>query len=37
MPIEETLAFFNVLKVDTYDQKVADRILTEIKYRWNTW
>jgi excinuclease ABC subunit A len=33
MPIEDALVFFNDLKVDTYDQKVADRILTEIKYR----
>ncbi len=33
MPIEDTLAFFQGIKIDTYDQKVADRILTEIKYR----
>ncbi len=33
IPIEETLAFFKDLKVQSFDQKVADRILTEIKYR----
>ncbi len=33
LPIEDALVFFNHLKVDTYDQKVADRILTEIRYR----
>lgn len=33
IPIEETLAFFQALKVQSFDQKVADRILTEIKYR----
>ena len=33
IPIEETLAFFQDLKVQSFDQKVADRILTEIKYR----
>lgn len=33
LPIEEGLAFFQNLKIHTYDQKVADRILTEIKYR----
>ncbi|HWA32579.1 MAG TPA: excinuclease ABC subunit UvrA, partial [Cyclobacteriaceae bacterium] len=33
IPIEETLAFFRDLKVQSFDQKVADRILTEIKYR----
>jgi excinuclease ABC subunit A len=33
LPIEETLAFFRELKVQSFDQKVADRILTEIKYR----
>ena len=33
LPIEEALVFFQNLKIHTYDQKVADRILTEIKYR----
>ncbi|NOT75297.1 MAG: excinuclease ABC subunit UvrA [Cyclobacteriaceae bacterium] len=33
LPIEDALAFFQTLKIETYDQKVADRILTEIKYR----
>ncbi|HCW06386.1 MAG TPA: excinuclease ABC subunit A, partial [Cytophagales bacterium] len=33
MPIEETLQFFNNLKLDTYEQKVSERILTEIKSR----
>ena len=33
LPIEDALVFFNTLKVQTYDQKVADRLLTEIKYR----
>ncbi len=33
IPIEETLAFFRDLKVQSFDQKVSDRILTEIKYR----
>lgn len=33
MPVEEVLAFFDKLKVTTYDQKVADRLLKEIRYR----
>ncbi|MBS1506977.1 MAG: excinuclease ABC subunit UvrA [Bacteroidetes bacterium] len=33
MPIEDALTFFESLKLDTYDQKVSDRILTEIKSR----
>jgi excinuclease ABC subunit A len=33
LPIEDALAFFRTLKVQSFDQKVADRILTEIKYR----
>ena len=33
MPIEDTLVFFENLKLDAYDQKVSDRILTEIKSR----
>ena len=32
-PIDEALAFFEALKLDAYDQKVSDRILTEIKSR----
>ncbi len=33
MPIEDVLAFFEKLEVAVYDQKVADRLLKEIKYR----
>jgi excinuclease ABC subunit A len=33
MPIEETLQFFEKLKLPDYDKKVAERILTEIKSR----
>jgi excinuclease ABC subunit A len=33
MPIEETLAFFNDLKLPAYEQKISERILTEIKSR----
>ncbi|MBT1703630.1 excinuclease ABC subunit UvrA [Chryseosolibacter indicus] len=33
MPIEEALEFFNKLKLNTYDQKISERILTEIKSR----
>jgi len=33
MPIEETLMFFENLKLPAYDQKVSERILTEIKSR----
>lgn len=33
MPIEETLIYFEKLKLNTYDLKVSGRILTEIKAR----
>lgn len=33
MPIEDTLMFFNSLKLPDYDKKISDRILTEIKSR----
>ncbi|HNT48986.1 MAG TPA: excinuclease ABC subunit UvrA [Cyclobacteriaceae bacterium] len=33
MPIEETLRFFDDLKLPPYEQKVSERILTEIKSR----
>lgn len=33
MPIEDALTYFEALKLDAYDQKVSDRILTEIKSR----
>ncbi len=33
MPIEETLLFFQKLKLPVYEQKVSERILTEIKSR----
>jgi len=33
LPIEEVFTFFKGLKVATYDQKVADRLLKEITYR----
>jgi excinuclease ABC subunit A len=33
LPIEEALTFFNNLKLPAHDQKVSDRILTEIKSR----
>jgi excinuclease ABC subunit A len=33
LPIEEGLVFFNNLKLPVHDQKVSDRILTEIKSR----
>lgn len=33
MPIEETLVFFNKLKLPAYEQKISERILTEIKSR----
>lgn len=33
LPIEEVVAFFETLKVATHDQKVADRLLKEIRYR----
>ncbi|MBN8576199.1 MAG: excinuclease ABC subunit UvrA [Cytophagales bacterium] len=33
MPIEDTLGFFNTLKLPAYEQKISERILTEIKSR----
>lgn len=33
MPIEDTLAFFEKLKLPAYEQKVSERILTEIRSR----
>lgn len=33
MPLEDALIFFENLKLPAYDQKVSDRILTEIKTR----
>jgi excinuclease ABC subunit A len=33
MPIEETLSFFEHLKLPSYEQKVSERILTEIRSR----
>ncbi|HRI78291.1 MAG TPA: excinuclease ABC subunit UvrA [Cyclobacteriaceae bacterium] len=33
LPIEEVLTLFEELKIESFDQKVADRVLTEIKYR----
>jgi excinuclease ABC subunit A len=33
MPIEDALVFFEKLKLPAYEQKVSDRILTEIKSR----
>ena len=33
MPIEDALVFFNKLKLPEFDQKVSERILTEIKTR----
>jgi len=33
MPIEDALAFFENLKLEAYEQKVSERILTEIKSR----
>ncbi len=33
MPIEEVLTFFNHLEVTSFDQKVADRLLKEIRFR----
>jgi excinuclease ABC subunit A len=33
MPIEDTLTFFETLKLPDYDKKVSDRILTEIRSR----
>lgn len=33
MPIEDVLVFFEKIKLPTYEQKVSDRILTEIRSR----
>ncbi len=33
LPIDEVLTFFQNLKIPSYDQKIAERILTEIRYR----
>jgi excinuclease ABC subunit A len=33
MPLEDVLVFFEKLKLDDYDKKVSDRILTEIRSR----
>lgn len=33
MPIEDTLVFFEKLKLPAFDQKISERILTEIKSR----
>ncbi|MFN3841466.1 MAG: excinuclease ABC subunit UvrA [Cyclobacteriaceae bacterium] len=33
MPVEDVSAFFNKLKLSDYDQKISERILTEIKTR----
>lgn len=33
LPIEEVLTFFDGLKVTLHDQKIADRLLKEIRYR----
>ena len=33
MPIEDALVFFDKLKLPAYEQKISDRILTEIKSR----
>lgn len=33
MPIEDALSFFEGLKLQTFDQKISERILTEIKNR----
>lgn len=33
MPIEDTLVFFNSLKLPVYEKKISDRILTEIRSR----
>jgi len=35
MPVEEVLVFFESLRLSDYDQKVSERILTEIKTRLN--
>jgi len=33
LPIEDTFVFFQKIKLPDYDKKVADRLLTEIKFR----
>lgn len=33
LPIEDTFAFFQKVKLPDFDKKVADRLLTEIKFR----
>lgn len=33
MPIEDTLEFFNKIKLPAYEQKISERILTEIRSR----
>ena len=33
MPIEDVLVFFENLKLPAYEQKISDRILTEIRNR----
>jgi len=33
MPIEEVLPFFETIRVNTFDQKIADRLLKEIRFR----
>ncbi len=33
MPIEDTLVFFNSIKLPDYEKKISDRILTEIRSR----
>lgn len=33
IPVEDVFAFFNKLKLSDYDQKISERILTEIKTR----
>ncbi len=33
MPLESVLDFFQGMKITSHDQKIADRLLTEIKYR----
>lgn len=35
LPIEESLTFFESLKLNAYDQKVSERILTEIRTRFS--
>jgi len=33
MPIDEVLPFFETIRVNTFDQKIADRLLKEIRFR----